>query len=244
SVRYGGYLIWHLYPDVVPYIDGRLVLREPEQFAELLRVVDEPQQFDAFRDRYGFNYAVLPTAYPDRYRRLAAHLVRHPDWSLVATDGTEALFAFRGAGNLPVVELGDTAVSDRIVGELERRYATQSRVLRAAKHNLAAFLAAVGFATEARRILTALDDSTSRSLVARCYYLEGDLHLAESVAHDVLIDDEDDVPSLNLLARVAIDRGQPREALAFLRRVLDIDPYNERGSAMLRSLERQAGVGP
>lgn len=244
SVRYGGYLIWQLHPKHVPYIDGRLVLRSPQEFAELLSVVDNPTLFETFRDRHDFQYVAVPTAYPDRYRRLAAHLVRHPAWSLLATDGTETLFAYQSPADVPTVTVGDSDTSDRILAGLRRRYAKQPKVLVAATHNLAAFLVAAGYATEARRVLAPLDDLMSRSLVARCYYLEGDLHLAETLAREVLSEDEHDVSSLNLLARVAIDRGEPRQALALLRRVLDIDPYNTRGSAMLLQLEHRVEAGP
>jgi hypothetical protein len=93
SDSYGDYLIWALCPRYKPYIDTRLVLRTPQEFADYLDAVDHPDRFDGFQDRLGFDYVLLPTGYPDRYLDLIAHLYSSANWRVLFTDGTEVLFA-------------------------------------------------------------------------------------------------------------------------------------------------------
>ena len=94
--QYGGYLIWRLAPAWKPFIDTRLVLRSPEEFAEYLALADEPARFAAWEETHPMDYVVLPVGYPDRYLGLIAYLYRSDRWRLIATDGTEVLFARDG----------------------------------------------------------------------------------------------------------------------------------------------------
>ena len=229
SVRYGGYLTWQLHPRWTPYIDGRLVLRTREQFAEYLELLDDPARFEELRARHRFSAAVLPTAFPGRYRRLVAHLIRDPDWRLLYTDGTEVLLAYEPGGNGATTVDAD-AVRATILArgsrtELERRVAFRS---------LARLLLELGDPAGARAALHGFPDD---GLLARSHYLDGDLDLAELRAERRLARFRDDVDSLNLLALIAVDRGEPERALAHLRRVLDIDPYDDEARELARRLE-------
>jgi tetratricopeptide (TPR) repeat protein len=229
SVRYGGYVAWKLWPRWKPYIDGRLVLRTRAQFAEYLDAVDHPEHFDALQERHGFSAVLLPTAYPERYLGLLAYLVGHPNWRLAYTDGSEMLLLPAGQ------DRAATPGVDHVREEIDRHYAGAERL--AARHNFARFLLATNRPAEARRVVFGLEDGTSRSLEARSYYMEGDLDRAERVAARVLADDAEDTSSLNLVAAIAIDRGDTEAALDHLARVLDIDPYNVQGNELLRRLE-------
>jgi len=229
SVRYGGYLAWHLHPKWSPYIDGRLVLRTREQFAEYLQILDDAPRFDAFRERHGLTAVVLPTAFPERYLSLAVYLVDHPDWRLIFTDGTEVVLVYEpGAMKLrpdwPAVWAG--------IGE---RYPASAWLT--AQHNLARLLLALGEPGEVRVTLAHLSDPVSMTLVARSHYLEGDLDLAQLQAERQLEHDDDDTNSRTLLALIALDRGQAEVALSHLRHVLDIDPYNPQARELLRRIE-------
>ena len=42
DLRYGGYLIWRLYPQEKVFIDTRLIIRPPEFFAEYLAISEYP----------------------------------------------------------------------------------------------------------------------------------------------------------------------------------------------------------
>jgi hypothetical protein len=89
--RYGGYLLWHLYPSQKVYIDTRLSMRDRAFFSDYISVLYNPDQFPAIADRYSINAAVLPAFIP-LYEKFIHYLYFNPDWSLVIADGSEALF--------------------------------------------------------------------------------------------------------------------------------------------------------
>jgi hypothetical protein len=99
--RYGGYLLWYLYPSRKVYIDTRLSMRDRAFFSHYISLLDNPSQFPAIADRFTINAAILPVFIP-LYGKLISYLYFNPDWTLVMTDGSEALFIrkelFSGTG--------------------------------------------------------------------------------------------------------------------------------------------------
>jgi tetratricopeptide (TPR) repeat protein len=232
SVRYGGYIAWRLHPDWSPYIDGRLVLRTREQFAEYLGVLDHPERFDELRARHDFSAAVLPTAFPGRYLPLVAYLIEHPSWSLLYTDGTEISLVYDPTGGREVsldARAAEEALVARARTEVERS---------AGYRNLLRLLLTLGDTRHAGRLLSRRsDDPDLQGLVARFHYLEGDLDLAQLHAERRLATEEDDIDSLNLLALIAVERGRQKEALGHLRRSLELDPYGPEALELVRRME-------
>jgi hypothetical protein len=248
--HYGGYLIWRLYPQARPYMDTRLVLRTADEYAEFLAVLDHPERFDALDARHRFEWAALPTAFPDRYLGLVQRLARAPGWRLVHTDGSEALFA-RDPGpgaRRPAVDLGNGAVVDGIVAALGP---VDGEVAGAARRHLARLALVLGHVDQARRVLAALpaSDTEAQSLLGRCHLVTGDLAAAEAIGRRLLEaggdDGPDALPGLTLLALVALERGDTRAGLHFLRRALSLDPFNAEARSILDRLEAGAdGGGP
>jgi hypothetical protein len=235
--HHGGYLIWQLFPRYRPYIDTRLVLRSAREFAEYLSFADEPERFDAFQRQKHFGYVVLPVAYPDRYLRLIAHLYRSPDWRLIYTDGSEVLFGRRDLVTTPALDLADPANTEHLLAQLGARFAGQAKLLAAARLHLATLNIAVGATTEAEAALTGMSEPEAEALRARCRFAAGDLESARAIATRKLARDHDDVHSLSLLARVAVERGELRQGAALVRRALHIDPFDGEASRLLSSLE-------
>jgi hypothetical protein len=238
--QFGGYLIWTLGPEHRPFMDTRLVLRTPREFEEYLAVVDDPRLFDAWERDKGFAYVLLPVAYPDRYLSLIAHLYKSERWRLVFTDGGEALFARRTAPGEAALnsawDLSSPAVVDRIGADLSRRFRGEPRLHEAARASLATLLLAVGTPAEAERVLGGLASPRAEALRARCRLAAGDLEGAERIAQATLERDPSDVASLDVLAVVAARRSESDRAREFLRRALDIDPYDvEAGHLLARS---------
>jgi hypothetical protein len=244
--EYGGYLIWSLYPRYRPFMDTRLILRSPSEFAEYLDVVDRPEHFDAFQKSHGFDYVILPVAYPDRYLGLIAHLYASPQWELVFADGAETLFAWRDAsrigrgadGGLGRWNLGSRATTDRTLASLAAQYSGSPPLHDAARVGLATLDVAVGEIAEAERVLSTSSSPEARLLLARCRLAAGDLPGAQALGERSLQDDGDDVRGLNLLAVVSLRRGQPGTAITFLRRSLAADPYDPEAERILSSLEK------
>jgi tetratricopeptide (TPR) repeat protein len=232
----GGYLIWTSFPRYRPYLDTRLILRTGEEFAEYLDLLAHPERFDAFQARHHFGYAVLPTAYPDRYLGLAQHLASRPDWTLLFTDGSEALFAYRASE--PGVDLGARETTRSLLASLAERYGQSPVLLAAARVNLARLDLVLGHGDEAENILVAMPDPAARALHGRCRLVAGDLDGAETIARALLEGDADDVASLNLLALVALARGDPPAAASAVRRALRADPFDAEARAMLERLRQ------
>jgi hypothetical protein len=235
--HHGGYLIWRLFPRFRPYIDTRLVLRSAQEFAEYLSFADEPERFDSFQRQKRFGYVVLPVAYPDRYLGLIAHLYRSPDWRLIYTDGSEVLFGRRDLVTTPALDLAAPATTERLLAELEARFAGRAKLLTAARLHLATLNIAVGATAQAEAALAGMSEPEAEALKARCRFVAGDLEAARAIAARQLARDRDDVRSLSLLARVALEQGELRQSAAFVRRALHIDPFDGEASRLLSSLE-------
>jgi hypothetical protein len=234
--QFGGYLIWALYPGFRPYMDTRLVLRSPDEYAEYLAVVDEPARFDAWEVRHPMDYVVLPVAYPARYLALVAHLYASDRWSLLYTDGGEALFARRDAAG-PAVDLASRATVDGLVADLERRFAGAPALLEAARLQLATLELAVGASDETEHVLASLGTSDADALRARGRLAAGDLDAAARDAEALLARDRDDVRGLDILAVVSARRGDSAGAVSFLRRALAVNPFDAEAQRLLMTWE-------
>jgi tetratricopeptide (TPR) repeat protein len=244
--HYGGYLIWQLYPRFRPYIDTRLVLRSAAEYAEYLELADEPERFDAFQQKHGFRYVVLPTAFPDRYLALIGHLYRSPDWKLVYTDGSEVLFAHTDLATSDLAtsawDLGAAPTTDELLAGLATRHAGQPDLLAAAHLHLATLQIVVGQGAQAERVLSALRAvSTLRSdeadaLLARARFAAGDLDGARAVAERQLARDADDVRSLSLLSQIALTQGDLADGLSLARRALRVDPFDAEATSIFDRL--------
>jgi hypothetical protein len=92
DIRYGGYLIWHLYPEKKVFIDTRLVIRSPEFFAEYLAISDHLELFVKVAEKFNITYAVLPSALFTRHINLIKWLYHSGSWRLEYADGTSVLF--------------------------------------------------------------------------------------------------------------------------------------------------------
>jgi tetratricopeptide (TPR) repeat protein len=234
----GGYLIWQLYPRLRPFIDTRLVLRSAQEYADYLQLADQPQHFAAFQAEHRFGYVVLPVAYPDRYVSLIATLYESPDWKLIYTDGTEVLFARRDIATEPAWNLGDPAVSARILGEAEQRFGGEKKLLTSARLHLATLDVATRQFGEAERVLSPLHVREAEALTARCRLAAGDTEAASRISERLLNNDHNDVTSLNLLAQVALRQGELDKGVHLLERALKVDPFDGEASAILTNLEK------
>lgn len=236
--HYGGYLIWRLYPRFKPYIDTRLVLRSADEYAQYLRLADEPERFDAFQARHHFGYVLLPVLFPERYQRLIAHLYASPDWKLLYTDGSEVLFGRRDlTGNATAQPLARAGETERLLSELRQRFSASPKAYDAARLSLATLHGALGQFAQAERALREVTAPEANALQARLRFAAGDLVAAERLAQERLNTDRDDVGSLSLMAQVALRRGENAQGLGLLRRALRIRPFDQEATRLLANLE-------
>ena len=240
SDRYGGYLAWRLYPQSQPTIDGRLVLRSAQSYAEHLALGEHPENFEDYRQRHGIRIVILPSAYPDRFLPLVVWLYRQPAWRLLYTDGTQTLFALDEEGTLRDREL-DLAAPETvraILAELETRYGLQPIIHDRARLHLARLLAEIGATGPAEELLAVLPGTTAAALRARVVYLSGDSARAEAMAKSLLASHHDEIESLCLLALLSRENGDSQRALSFVKKALEVDPFHPLAMHILDQIRR------
>lgn len=237
SVRYGGYLIWRLYPAKKVFIDGRLAIRSRRAFQDYLDVLDDPGRFRELRQRHNITRVAIPTAMFLRYLPLARMLYEDPDWGLLYCDGTCALFAFQ-TGEQSIDLFSEAGVST-ISHELERRYSGNEYVLEAAERNFGAFLLYIGSLEMAEKTLRPLPSADSKRYLARCCYLQGRREEARALSEALLRGQPRDTNSLNLLGQTYLDEGDLRKALEYFEASIKVDPYNQWAIGAIERIGRQ-----
>lgn len=92
---YGGWMIWHLWPEHRVFIDGRTDLIYPASFVQTyLRALHDPRAFARAVEDYDLEWALLDYAPHDRGR---LHFDANPDWVLVYAS-RRALVYVRASG--------------------------------------------------------------------------------------------------------------------------------------------------
>ncbi|HLP41179.1 MAG TPA: hypothetical protein VK465_06700 [Fibrobacteria bacterium] len=145
ELRFGGYLAHRLHPDVLPFVDGRMILRDADFYREFLTTVDHPRTFPAYADKHGFTQVLLPIGEDRRFQPLAAYLAREEGWAILYCDGAAAWLARPGVADSLALPRGPFDASHPMLGALKDRYAANSRLLALARDNLMDFLRAAGW---------------------------------------------------------------------------------------------------
>jgi hypothetical protein len=109
DLRYGGYLIWRLYPEKKVFIDTRLIIRSPQFFAEYLAMSDRPELFDRVAAKFNITQVILPTALYSLHLKLVRRLYASPSWRLAFTDGASVLFLRSDVSGAKGIDLADEA---------------------------------------------------------------------------------------------------------------------------------------
>lgn len=149
--RYGGYLLWKLFPPEQVAIDTRLTMRSQQFFEEYLGLLDHPDRFNQYAARWQITQVVLPLAPLSRYLPLAAALYHDSAWQLTFTDGAEILFVAKSVGAEKPVDLTDTAVIAALQTKLEERWGSSPTLLAESRFYCHRFLTFVGHHDAASR---------------------------------------------------------------------------------------------
>src|SRR6478736_2007309 len=84
------------------------------------------------------------------------------------------------------------------------------------------------------------DTDEARALEARLRFAAGELDIAEKLAQRALKQDHEDIRSLNLMALIAVRRGEANNGIGFLRRALRVRPFDPEATELLAQLEESA----
>ena len=87
SYNWGGYLIWHLYPDYPVFIDGRTDLYDDEFIREYVKVTLAKPGWREVLDRYEVNFILIESD-----SILAAFLAEGDEWQSVYDDAIATVF--------------------------------------------------------------------------------------------------------------------------------------------------------
>ena len=234
--RYGGYLVWKLFPGYKVSSDTRLTLRPESFFREYLSLVNRPESFGAYADRWNITMVALPVAPLYRYCDLAAALYRSDRWNLIYTDGVEVLFSSdkRFGGGIRMDSRPET---DLILKRLKHRFSSSEPVYAEARYWLARWCCTVGALEQARYILDACpEEKAPRLLLAGIDEKMGLISEAESLLCAMSGEYPADSDIRLALALFYLRTGRKDEGLRHLESVLKKDPFNKRARNVLYNL--------
>ncbi len=92
TYRWGGYLIWHLWPDHPVMVDGRADVMGRELVSDWRKAHKLKESWEDILDEYEIDWAIISVSAP-----LARGLDEHPDWRLACSEPTARLFVRRGS---------------------------------------------------------------------------------------------------------------------------------------------------
>lgn len=122
----GGYILWHSYPALRPFVDGRQA--NQKAFANYIQILMNPQDLwpDA-QKTFQFDIAIIDSTSATNTKFLN-HLVHNPDWQLIHSAGASVLFVKRGEFILPdrlsqlEKNLKTTSISIEEINETLKKY--------------------------------------------------------------------------------------------------------------------------
>jgi len=97
SYGHGGYLIWHLYPDIPVFIDGRTPTIYDDDFFWLYNLADQNKEvWKKIVQQYGIEIILAEDVREMGYAYFFSWLDKDADWKLVAFDDVSNLYLKRG----------------------------------------------------------------------------------------------------------------------------------------------------
>lgn len=236
--RHGGYLIWKLYPEKKVFLDTRLTLRSRSFFAEYLSILKHPDVFfPGLCKKFDITHVILPQCGTDLYLKLTRFLYDSPEWSLVSTNGSEALFVVDSLSKGHNIRLNDNRSIDSISHSLEKRFIGKKYLADEAFFHLANMLVKTGNLLSAESILSDEYSEECRLLYSRIKLLKGQKDSALTILDEIISADPGNVQAQTLAASVYLSMNRPEQVKKAIRSVLIRDPL--RGFNMLRDISKE-----
>jgi tetratricopeptide (TPR) repeat protein len=95
--NFGGYLIWHLWPDIPVFIDGRTPTIYDQDFLWLYSMAQQKKEvWEQVAERYGIDIVLIRDEREKGYAPLFYWLDEDEDWMLVAFDDASNLYMRKG----------------------------------------------------------------------------------------------------------------------------------------------------
>lgn len=236
--RYGGYLLWKCYPRLNVSHDTRLTLRPDAFYREYLTIVQKPDHFYFWTEKWNVSAVCLPIAPIDRYLSLAASLYNKPGWRLVFTDGAEALF-MRGTSSTTEIDLSSTETIHEITSALQKRFQDSPPLYEEACGYLAGFCVQAGLYSSANNVLDPFNSPRSR--VMKAISLERSGRIAEARTQlESLVSGYKRYSEGHLqLALFYLRNNQKNKGIRQLSLLLKKDPFHRRARNVLFNLTKK-----
>jgi hypothetical protein len=152
DIRYGGYLMWHLYPGKKVFIDTRLVIRPPEFFAEYLAISEHPELFAQVAEKFTITHAILPSALFTRHMKLINWLYYSGSWRLEYADGVSVLFVRSDVPHGQFLDLSSDTTVFAVMDSIGCLYAAKPALYREGLSFFTDLLDSLGLDSAATRV--------------------------------------------------------------------------------------------
>jgi hypothetical protein len=238
SIRFGGHLLWELYPPRQVFIDGRLITRSKSFFAEYLTLLDAPHYFAPVAARFGITHVLLQTALFYRELALARELYADPAWRLVFADGSSALFVIDSLASTPRLVLDSAACAQQLRSMLDERWRNAPAIRDEAVTYLGDFMNAVGAFRGAEVVLQGTTDPRGKLALAQSLYRQEKLDEAAALASILRREHPSDTGPALLLARICYAKKDYRQALENVIFVLKVEPFNEEARQLVALMQK------
>jgi hypothetical protein len=230
--------MWKLYPGKKVFLDTRLTLRSREFFAEYLSILKHPEVFfPGLCKKYDITHVILPQCGTDLYFRLTKYLYDSPGWSLVSTDGSEALFVVDSLSRGCNIRLDDSFSIDSICQSLKKRFIGKKHLADESVFHLSNMLVKTGNLSSAESILSEEDSEECRLLYSRIKLLKGQKDSALTILNRIISTDPGNVRAQTLAASVYLSMNKPEQVKRAIFSVLIRDPL--RVFNMLRDISKE-----
>jgi pentatricopeptide repeat protein len=248
DMKYGGGMLWWLYPRFRPYIDGRGDAYTPEFWkTDYLPVVQARPEWRNILRRHDVHAVWVPIAHTRKVSRLAKSLFDDSGWALVAFNDDSLLFLERtqlncatiSSNEFRIIWPGDWTFSKVNPETIKAATAEAHRALIRSPDSVFARTAAArtsmlsGDYTKAAALYGALVESLGESEpysrdYGYCLFMLGQLEEADRIFKQMI--DRGWLPAFAsyMRYRIAVERKNWAAADRYLARALELEPANEK----------------
>jgi hypothetical protein len=260
DMRYGGSVLWWLYPDFRPFVDGRGTAYSVEFWQrDYLPVISGSDRWRDVFDTYDVNAVLLWNEPAHDVGRLARALFEHPDWALVAYNDTATLFLKRTSTNQETIlanehryvwpgDWGFSGITKEValvaLREVDRTIRRSSDSVHARTAAARICMTIGEYATAALWYEGLVGDGAGGAYwrdYGYSLYVSGDLEKADVVFGHMAKNGMGKGFPFYMRHFIAARSGAFEDAADFLKKALELEPENDEYMDALKRLER---VGP
>ncbi|MFP4497761.1 MAG: hypothetical protein ACLFQV_06070 [Vulcanimicrobiota bacterium] len=234
--EWGGYFIWHLYPDYKVFIDGRANTVYPEEiYRKSIMALKGQPEWEETMEEYDINF-VVTNKYLNRVsdHRLSDKLSSSDNWIMIFEDNVEKVFIKKNQQNREILEKyrnGKLLIPDSLFQ----------------KQKAANELIKLGRLKEAETVLrNILKENPGRipALLNLAYIsgIQGDFNESELLLRKVLKIQPGNINALYGLSQVYKFKKDYLKSREYLKKILEKSPENKRAKRDMEEINKKLDV--